>query len=73
MLRKAARMKAPFVVSRTSPTSLSITVAKRLGITLIGYVRRDKFNVYSHPENLASRAAETAQQANGAAASRDLG
>ncbi len=71
MLRKAARMKTPFVVSRTSPTSLSITVAKRLGITLIGYVRRDKFNVYSHPENLASRAAVRARQANGAAAFRD--
>ncbi len=55
MLRKAARMNTPFVISRTSPTSLSIYVAKRLGITLIGYVRRDKFNVYSHPENLASR------------------
>ena len=32
-----------------------VELAKRLGITLIGYVRRDKFNVYSHPENLASR------------------
>jgi len=54
MLRKAARMNVPFVVSRTSPTSLSIAVAKRLGITLIGYVRRGKFTVYSHPENLVS-------------------
>jgi FdhD protein len=56
MLRKAARLNAPFVISRTSPTSLSIEVAKRRGITLIGYVRRDKYNVYSHPENLGSRA-----------------
>lgn len=52
MLRKAARMNVPFVVSRTSPTSLSIVVAKRLGITLIGYARPGRFNVYSHPENL---------------------
>lgn len=52
MLRKAARMNVPFVVSRTSPTSLSIEVAKRLGISLIGYARRDKFTVYSHPEYL---------------------
>lgn len=63
MLRKAARMNTPFVISRTSPTSLSIHVAKRLGITLIGYVRRDKFNVYSHPENLASRMEVMVEQA----------
>jgi len=53
MLRKAARMNVPFVVSRTSPTSLSIAVAKRLGITLVGYARPGRFTVYSHPENLA--------------------
>lgn len=69
MLRKAARMNAPFVVSRTSPTSLSIYVAKRLGITLIGYVRRDRYNVYSHPENLAFSAEAVAAWAkNGAVA-----
>jgi len=46
-------MKVPFVISRTSPTTLSIAVAKRLGITIIGYVRRGRFTVYSHPENIA--------------------
>ncbi|OGL62102.1 MAG: formate dehydrogenase family accessory protein FdhD [Candidatus Tectomicrobia bacterium RIFCSPLOWO2_02_FULL_70_19] len=54
MLRKAAQMKVPFVISRTSPTSLSIDLAKRLGITLIGYVTHDQFTVYAHPEGLAS-------------------
>lgn len=53
MLRKAAQMRIPFVVSRTSPTSISISLAKRLGITLIGYVRLDEFTVYSHPEGIA--------------------
>ncbi len=71
MLRKAARMKTPFVLSRTSPTSLSIAVAKRLGITLIGYVRRDKYNVYSHPENLAYPAAVAAARAKNGALSRE--
>ena len=36
MLRKGARMMTPFIVSRTSPTSLAVESAKRLGITLIG-------------------------------------
>ncbi len=52
MLRKGARMLTPFIVSRTSPTSLAVEMAKRLGITLIGYVRNQAFNVYSHPERI---------------------
>ncbi len=52
MLRKGAFMGTPFVLSRTSPTTLSIEAAKRLGLTLIGYVRRNSFNIYTHPERL---------------------
>lgn len=54
MLRKGAHMGVPYLISRTSPTTLSIEAAKRLGITLIGYVRRQSFNVYTHPERLVS-------------------
>ena len=52
MLRKGAHMGTPFLISRTSPTTLSIEAAQRLGITLIGYVRRQSFNVYTHPQRL---------------------
>ena len=52
MLRKGARMEVPFLISRTSPTTLAIENARRLGITLIGYARPGSFNVYSHPERL---------------------
>jgi FdhD protein len=45
-------MRTPFVLSRTSPTSLAVQAAKRFGITVIGYVRGEGFNVYSHPERL---------------------
>lgn len=54
MLRKAAHMGTPIVVSRTSATTLAIELAKRLGLTLIGYVRGDSFYVYSHPERLVA-------------------
>jgi FdhD protein len=54
MLRKGAHMGTPIVVSRTSATTLSIDLAKRLGLTLIGYVRGDGFYVYSHPERLVA-------------------
>jgi FdhD protein len=52
MLRKGAHMGTPFMISRTSPTTLSIEAAKRLGVTVIGYVRRNSFNLYTHPERL---------------------
>lgn len=52
MLQKSARMGASILISRTSPSSLSIQLARRLGVTLIGYARRNKFNLYSHPERL---------------------
>ena len=52
MLRKGAHMGTPIVVSRTSATTMSVDLAKRLGLTLIGYVRGDSFYVYSHPERL---------------------
>jgi len=52
MLQKAARMMTSILISRTSPTSMSIDLANRLGITLIGYARGHRFNVYSHPERV---------------------
>jgi FdhD protein len=47
MLVKAARMGAPVVVSRTSPTSLSLALARAWNITLIGYARAGRMNVYA--------------------------
>jgi FdhD protein len=54
MLQKAARIQAPILISRTSPSSLSIEMAERYGITLIGYARRDRFNVYSNGQRIQS-------------------
>ena len=52
MLQKAARMNVPILISRTSPSSLSIEMAERYGITLIGYARRHRFNVYSNAQRV---------------------
>ena len=52
MLQKAARMNAPILISRTSPSSLSIEMAERYGITLIGYARKHRFNVYSNTQRV---------------------
>jgi len=52
MLQKSARLNASIVISRTSPSSLSIELAQKWGVTLIGYARRNKFNIYAHPERI---------------------
>ncbi len=53
MLSKVARMRTPIIVSRSSPTDRSISLAEKSGITLIGYVRGNRLSVYSHAERLA--------------------
>ncbi len=52
MALKAAKMKTPIIVSRSSPTHRSIALSKDLGLTLIGYARADRLSVYSHPERI---------------------
>jgi len=52
MMRKAAAMGCPIVASRTSPTSLSVEMARAWNITLVGYVRGGSMRVYSHPKRL---------------------
>lgn len=52
MLQKSARLNASIVISRTAASSLSIELAQTWGITLIGYARRNCFNIYSHPERI---------------------
>ena len=53
MLLKGARMGTPLVVSRTSPTEMAVSLAEQLGVTVVGYLRHDAFNVYAGGEHLA--------------------
>jgi FdhD protein len=52
MVHKAARMGVPIVASRTSPTSLSVRLAREWRVTLIGYTRRHSFRVYTGEERI---------------------
>ena len=58
MLNKAMRMRTPIVVSRSSPTTLSVALAKAWNVTLVGYARRDSLTVYTGP----ARALEDAEE-----------
>ena len=52
ILRKIIIGKLPIVISRAAPTDLAIKLAKRMGITLVGFVRGKRMNIYTHPERI---------------------
>lgn len=52
ILIKAARNKVAFVLSRSAPTDLTVELAEELAITVVGFARGDRFNIYSHPERV---------------------
>ncbi len=52
MLIKAAKRSIPVVVSRSAPTGLAVELALRLNITLIGFARGAKMNIYSAVERV---------------------
>lgn len=49
VLLKVAKIGVGVVLAKSAPTALAIDMAKELGITAVGFVRDDSFNVYSHP------------------------
>ncbi|MBZ9570209.1 formate dehydrogenase accessory sulfurtransferase FdhD [Methanobrevibacter sp. TMH8] len=52
VLIKLARVGIPLIASNAAPTLSGYTVADEANITMIGFAREDKFNVYTHPEHL---------------------
>ncbi len=48
ILLKAAKMKIQLLLSRAAPTSLCIDLADNLNITLAGFVRGKRLNLYTH-------------------------
>ncbi|KAF1085801.1 formate dehydrogenase accessory protein [Sporotomaculum syntrophicum] len=48
ILIKVAKMGIPLIAARSAPTELAVNLAKEFGITIVGFVRTDKFTIYSH-------------------------
>ncbi|PAF48768.1 sufurtransferase FdhD [Helicobacter sp. 12S02232-10] len=52
MVIKAAMHNIPILISRAAATHLGIKTAQMLGITLIGFARNNKLNIYTHPSRI---------------------
>ena len=53
IVQKAARAGVPIVAAVGAPSSLSLRTAERVGMTLVGFLRRGRFNLYTAPERIA--------------------
>ncbi|MDO9536506.1 MAG: formate dehydrogenase accessory sulfurtransferase FdhD [Bacillota bacterium] len=49
---KGAKLRLPFIVSRSAPTSLGVELAEKLGVTLVGFARGRRLNIYSHADRI---------------------
>lgn len=52
MVIKCAMSGIPLVISRSATTALGIKTALKLGITLIGFARDNKLNIYTHKSRI---------------------
>jgi FdhD protein len=55
IVQKAAVAGAPILCAVSAPSDLAIETADRLGVTLVGFLRGDGFNVYSHDRRIDLR------------------
>lgn len=49
---KVARAHIPIIISRSAPTMLGAKLASHLGVTLIGFARGRRMNIYTHEERV---------------------
>jgi FdhD protein len=52
IVQKAIFAGIPLLAAVSAPSSLAIELALECGVTLVGFVRGDTFNIYAHPERI---------------------
>jgi FdhD protein len=52
IVQKAVMAQMPIVCAISAPSSLAVETAREFGVTLVGFLREDDFNVYTHAERI---------------------
>lgn len=52
LIQKAAMAHLKIVCAIGAPSSLAVDLAQEFGITLIGFLKQDSFNIYTHPNRI---------------------
>ena len=58
MVQKTAAIGASIIMAVSAPTALAIRTADAAGMTLVALVRGDDFDIFTHPERVASGVAK---------------
>ena len=52
LIQKVIMVNIPIIVTIGAPSSLAVQTAERFGVTLLGFLKEDRFNVYSGAERI---------------------
>ncbi|MDR7079319.1 FdhD protein [Neobacillus niacini] len=52
VLLKAAKIGVGIILSKSAPTNLALDLAEELGITAVGFIRGNGFNIYTHQQRI---------------------
>jgi len=52
IVQKAVMAGIPFIAAVGAPSSLAVDLAERFQLTLVGFLKSDRMNVYTHPDRI---------------------
>lgn len=52
MVAKAVMYQIPILISRTASTCLGVQIAEKFGLTLVGFARENRMNIYTHDRRI---------------------
>ena len=52
MIQKLSYLNLKLIVAISAPTALAVRLANKIGVTLIGFARADRYTIYSHKETI---------------------